>query len=141
MAHPATSTISTLPVLAPLEAAKRLAAYAAVDRHIGLSDKVRCSALPSDCFSGFASWSLCAYLRTQLTAQVIGIGSGSTVPYVVDRIVAQGAEANLGRIFVPTGFQSKELIIKGGLVLGDIDQYPSLDVTIDGADEYVSPGV
>lgn len=33
------------------------------------------------------------------------------------------------------GFQSKELIVKGGLILGDIDQYPSIDVTIDGADE------
>lgn len=36
------------------------------------------------------------------------------------------------------GFQSKELIIKAGLTLGDVDQYPQLDVTIDGADEYVS---
>jgi ribose 5-phosphate isomerase A len=33
------------------------------------------------------------------------------------------------------GFQSKELIVKGGLILGDVDQYPSIDVTIDGADE------
>lgn len=74
------------------------------------------------------------------------------MPYVVDRIVAQGVEANKGRVFIPTGtpsftktassakltfsgFQSKELIIKAGLVLGDVDQYPYLDVTIDGADE------
>lgn len=33
------------------------------------------------------------------------------------------------------GFQSKELIVKAGLTLGDIDQYTKLDVTIDGADE------
>lgn len=33
------------------------------------------------------------------------------------------------------GFQSKELILKAGLVLGDVDQYPDIDVTIDGADE------
>lgn len=38
-------------------------------------------------------------------------------------------------LMIPTGFQSKELIIKAGLVLGDVDQYPYLDVTIDGADE------
>jgi len=60
---------------------------------------------------------------------------GSTVPYVVEKIVAQGAEANHGRIFLPTGFQSKELIIKAGLTLGDIAQYTKIDVTIDGADE------
>lgn len=33
-----------------------------------------------------------------------------------------------------TGFQSKELIVSAGLKLGDVDQFPSVDVTIDGAD-------
>ena len=33
------------------------------------------------------------------------------------------------------GFQSKELIVKGNLILGDVDQFPTIDVTIDGADE------
>ena len=37
------------------------------------------------------------------------------------------------------GFQSKELIVKGNLRLGDVDQYPNIDVTIDGADEFVIP--
>jgi len=73
------------------------------------------------------------------------------VPYVVERIVQQGAEANKGRVFIPTGqscttlylfllialpgFQSKELIVSSGLGLGDVDQYPTIDVTLDGADE------
>jgi ribose 5-phosphate isomerase A len=64
--------------------------------------------------------------------------SGSTVPYVVDRIVQQGKELNKDRIFIPTGFQSKELIISSNLNLGDVDQFPTIDVTIDGADEYVT---
>ncbi|KAF9074730.1 ribose-5-phosphate isomerase [Rhodocollybia butyracea] len=67
--------------------------------------------------------------------RVIGIGSGSTVPYVVERIVSQGAEANKNRVFIPTGFQSKELIVSSGLTLGDVDQYPTIDITLDGADE------
>lgn len=37
--------------------------------------------------------------------------------------------------FVAVGFQSKELIVQSGLRLGDVDQYPTIDVTIDGADE------
>lgn len=89
----------------PVEQAKRLAAFVAVDRHVTKDDKI------------------------------IGIGSGSTVPYVVERIIAQGEEFNKDRVFLPTGFQSKELIINGGLTLGDVDQYPQNDVTIDGADE------
>lgn len=40
-----------------------------------------------------------------------------------------------GHRYVPTGFQSKELIVKAGLNLGDVDQFPTIDVTIDGADE------
>ena len=67
--------------------------------------------------------------------QIIGIGSGSTVPYVVERIVAQGADANRDRTFVPTGFQSKALILNSKLNLGDVEQFGDIDVTIDGADE------
>ena len=59
---------------------------------------------------------------------------------------------NKNRVFIPTGqsvtlrtssttitlspgFQSKELIITSGLSLGDVDQFPTIDVTVDGADE------
>ncbi|KAJ3479672.1 hypothetical protein NLI96_g8892 [Meripilus lineatus] len=91
--------------LSAIEEAKKLAAWTAVDKHV----------LPEH--------------------KVIGIGSGSTVPYVVERIVAQGPEVNKDRVFIPTGFQSKELIVDAHLSLGDVEQYPIIDVTIDGADE------
>lgn len=94
-----------LSTLQGVEAAKRAAAYAAVDNHV------------------------------KPEHQIIGIGSGSTVPYVVERIVQQGQKVNTNRWFVPTGFQSKELIVKSGLKLGDVDSFPEIDVTIDGADE------
>lgn len=29
--------------------------------------------------------------------------AGSTVPYVVERIIQQGKEVNKGRVFIPTG--------------------------------------
>lgn len=44
----------------------------------------------------------------------------------------------MGRIFIPTGFQSKELIVMANLSLGDIEQFPVVDIVIDGADEFVS---
>lgn len=37
--------------------------------------------------------------------------------------------------YIAAGFQSKNLIVDAGLVLGDIEQFPNIDVTIDGADE------
>uniref|UniRef100_A0A1D1YGY6 Ribose-5-phosphate isomerase n=1 Tax=Anthurium amnicola TaxID=1678845 RepID=A0A1D1YGY6_9ARAE len=68
-------------------------------------------------------------------SKIIGIGSGSTVVYVIERILQLKDKLNKDCIFIPTSFQSRLLIIEGGLNLGDIDQYPEIDVTIDGADE------
>ena len=41
----------------------------------------------------------------------------------------------MGFSLATLGFQSKELIVKANLTLGDVDQYTSIDVTVDGADE------
>ena len=123
---PATSVVVAAPT-STVESAKRLAAWTAVDKHVLPNHEV------------FTSSHISLHLQT-LThshSKVIGIGSGSTVPYVVERILAQGPEVNKDRVFIPTGFQSKELIVEAKLRLGDVDQYPHIDVTIDGADEYV----
>ena len=71
----------------------------------------------------------------------------------MERIIQQGLEANKDRVFIPSGtelssstgvievlttpigFQSKQLIVEAGLRLGDVDEYPTIDVTLDGADE------
>jgi ribose 5-phosphate isomerase A len=83
----------------------------------------------------------------------IGVGSGSTVVYVVERIVARVKTEGLNLVCVPTSFQAVQLInggeisletfvfvqvnnqTIGGLSLGDLSRFPVLDVAIDGADE------
>lgn len=87
---------------------KRLAAYRAVDNHLDASTKI------------------------------IGIGSGSTIVYVIERILQRGnlkkvennennnnlvESLNVNRcVFIPTSFQSRQLIVDNGLNLGDVDQ-------------------
>lgn len=75
-------------------------------------------------------------------AAYVGIGSGSTVPYVIKRIQQLPAEQYYHTLFIPTGYQSRDLIQSAGLRLGAIDTIParSIDVTFDGADE-VDPWV
>lgn len=92
----------------PLEHAKRAASYKAVDEN----------------------------LKPDLH-RLIGIGSGSTVVYVFERLRQYQAEYRdkVEFICIPTGFQSKNLIIANGLRLGSIEQYPVLDIAFDGADE------
>lgn len=62
---------------------------------------------------------------------VIGVGSGSTVVYAVERL----AERNLRVTCVPTSFQAKQLLAEKNLTIGDLDANPRLAVCIDGADE------
>lgn len=72
----------------------------------------------------------------------VGIGSGSTVVYVVEAIVSKGASFYGHMTFIPTGSQSKGLIRTAGLKLSNLDERPlvdgkpvALDVVFDGADE------
>lgn len=73
-----------------IEAGKRIAAYQAVDEYI----------LPSH--------------------KAVGIGSGSTVVYAVERILQKPELRDI--VYIPTSFQSKILIVDGGLKLGTIEQ-------------------
>ncbi|PWY68412.1 ribose 5-phosphate isomerase [Aspergillus heteromorphus CBS 117.55] len=90
-----------------IEAAKRAAGKAAVENHY-----------PKD-------------------AKYVGIGSGSTIVYVVEAIKESGVDTS-GTKYIPTGFQSKQLIVSAGLTAVEFDAIPEgtvLDVAFDGADE------
>ena len=70
-------------------------------------------------------------------AKFVGIGSGSTVVYVVEAIKELGVDTSLTK-FVPTGYQSNQLVAKAGLTPIAFDALPDgvvLDVAFDGADE------
>ncbi|KAL4819653.1 ribose 5-phosphate isomerase A-domain-containing protein [Aspergillus spinulosporus] len=70
-------------------------------------------------------------------AKFVGIGSGSTIVYVVEAIKELGIDTS-GTRYVPTGFQSKQLIVAAGLTAVDFDAIPEgtvLDIAFDGADE------
>ena len=66
---------------------------------------------------------------------VLGIGSGSTVVYAVKKIAEINKTKNLNLKCIPSSFQSRQLIVENGLTLVSLDQYPIIDLDIDGADE------
>jgi len=100
----AASTVAKPAATDQTEAAKKKAAYAAVDAHIR-------------------------------TGQKIGIGSGSTIVYVVERLAERYHKEKLDIQCVSTSFQSTHLIIDAKLPLSDLLRCPELDIAIDGADE------
>lgn len=87
-----------------LEAAKKLAAYKAVDD----------------------------YVKDNM---ILGVGSGSTIVYAVERLKERVKNEKLNIICIPTSFQARQLIIQNDLKLGELEINPHLDCAIDGADE------
>ncbi len=66
---------------------------------------------------------------------VIGIGSGSTIVYAVQHIARMNQKRSLNLKCIPSSFQSYQLIIENDLDLASLEQFPEIDLDIDGADE------
>jgi ribose 5-phosphate isomerase A len=67
--------------------------------------------------------------------QSVGIGSGSTIVFAVERIAERCKAEGLNLKCVPTSFQARQLILENGLRLCSLEEVPELDVALDGADE------
>eukprot|EP00090_Calanus_glacialis_P012583 TRINITY_DN2117_c0_g1_i1.p1 TRINITY_DN2117_c0_g1~~TRINITY_DN2117_c0_g1_i1.p1 ORF type:complete len:293 (-),score=105.95 TRINITY_DN2117_c0_g1_i1:46-924(-) len=78
-----------------------------------------------------------AAVNNHVTAatKVVGVGSGSTIVYAVQRLAERVKEEGLQVRCIPTSFQARQLIMQHGLVLGDLEIDTRIDVTIDGCDE------
>lgn len=65
----------------------------------------------------------------------VGVGSGSTIVYAIERLGERVREEGLDIVCVPTSFQSEQLCDEQGLRLSELTRTPVLDIAIDGADE------
>src|ERR1700736_4035380 len=65
---------------------------------------------------------------------VIGLGSGSTAEIAI-RILGEKVKKGLQVVGVPTSLKSEEIARMLGVRLATLEDYPELDLTIDGADE------
>lgn len=64
----------------------------------------------------------------------LGLGTGSTVQYFVEKLGEMVGEG-LDVIGVPTSKRTEELARKVGVPLSTLEETPSLDLAVDGADE------
>ncbi|KAF8399034.1 hypothetical protein HHK36_014900 [Tetracentron sinense] len=70
------------------------------------------------------------------SGMVLGLGTGSTAKFAVDRIgelLRQGKLKNI--VGIPTSKKTQNQAISLGIPLSDLDSHPVLDLAIDGADE------
>jgi ribose 5-phosphate isomerase A len=66
---------------------------------------------------------------------VVGLGSGSTMAYVIQELGRLMRQNGLRILGVPSSSQAMLLAVHSGVPLTTLDEYPVLDLAIDGADE------
>lgn len=66
---------------------------------------------------------------------IIGLGSGSTVAYAIEEIGNKIKHEKLRVLGVPTSYQAFMLAVKYRIPITTLEEHPTLDLTIDGADQ------
>ncbi|WP_435155764.1 ribose-5-phosphate isomerase RpiA [Haladaptatus sp. DFWS20] len=66
---------------------------------------------------------------------VVGLGTGSTTAHAI-RAIGRAVDAGLDVQGVPTSFQSRQLAREEGIPLTDLDSVSTIDLAIDGADQF-----
>lgn len=66
---------------------------------------------------------------------VVGLGTGSTANYVIDALGRRCREEKLDFVGVPTSEATARRAAGVGIALSTLDGHPSIDLTLDGADE------
>lgn len=65
----------------------------------------------------------------------LGLGTGSTMAFVLDLIAERRARETLDVVGVPTSERTRDHAARLGIPLTDLDHVTALDLAIDGADE------
>ncbi len=67
---------------------------------------------------------------------IVGLGTGSTALFAVKRIAELLENGKLNNIVgIPTSLETEDEALKAGIRVGLLDEFPEIDITIDGADE------
>jgi ribose 5-phosphate isomerase A len=66
---------------------------------------------------------------------MVGLGSGSTAAYAIEEIGNRIKHEALHVLGVPTSYQALLLAVKHRIQITTLEEHPTLDLTIDGADQ------
>jgi ribose 5-phosphate isomerase A len=69
------------------------------------------------------------------SGMVVGLGTGSTVAWTIERLGEKVREEGLDFLGVPTSYQAEDLAIASGIKLTTLNRHPIMDLAIDGADQ------
>jgi ribose 5-phosphate isomerase A len=66
---------------------------------------------------------------------IVGLGSGTTVAFAIEALGERIKNENMKILGRPSSYQAFQLAVQYGIQLTTLDEHPSIDITIDGADQ------
>jgi ribose 5-phosphate isomerase A len=66
---------------------------------------------------------------------IVGLGSGSTAAYAIEAIGERLKRESLNILGIPTSYQAFLLAVKQKIVVTTLEEYPMINLDIDGADQ------
>jgi ribose 5-phosphate isomerase A len=66
---------------------------------------------------------------------IVGLGSGSTAAFAIEEIGNKMKREGLHVLGAPTSYQAFMLAVKNGIPITTLEEHPTIDLTIDGADQ------
>jgi ribose 5-phosphate isomerase A len=66
---------------------------------------------------------------------ILGLGTGSTVRYFIEKLASKIKEEGLDITAIPTSVASEKLANSLGIRLSTVNEHPKMDLDVDGADE------
>ncbi|MGD6853013.1 MAG: ribose-5-phosphate isomerase RpiA [Candidatus Bathyarchaeia archaeon] len=66
---------------------------------------------------------------------VVGLGSGSTAAYAIQAIGKRVKTEGIRVLGIPSSYQAFQVAVESGIPITTLDEHPTIDITIDGADQ------
>lgn len=66
---------------------------------------------------------------------VLGLGTGSTVKYFIEKLAEEVRRESLDIVAIPTSVETEKLADSLKIPLSNLNEYPLVDLDVDGADE------
>ncbi len=66
---------------------------------------------------------------------IVGLGSGTTVAFAIEALGERIKKEKISIMGIPSSYQAFQLAVQYGVPITTLDEHPTIDVTIDGADQ------
>jgi len=77
----------------------------------------------------------CEAVKHIKDGDIVGLGSGSTAAYAIQALGKRAKTEGIHVMGIPSSYQAFQLAVENAIPITTLEEHPTIDVTIDGADQ------